>query len=125
MDLEQFRASPDKTQWPTKPKRPAQRRRGKWFLKGPIPGEWLGQAARLPGRVLHVALALCYLAGMEKSPCVKPTWATWKRFGVTPDAGRRGLTALERAGLVSVDRHAGRCPVVTILDTPTETSKEC
>ena len=27
-----------------------------------------------------------------------------------------GLVALERAGLVAVDRHPGRCPVVTIRE---------
>lgn len=57
-----------------------------------------------------------YLAGLKKSRTVSPTWDVWRRFGLPPDAGRRGLAALERAGLVTVDRHVGRCPVVTIQD---------
>jgi hypothetical protein len=63
-----------------------------------------------------VGLALWYLVGVKKSRAVKPTWDTWQRFGLSPDAGRRGLAALEVAGLVAVDRHPGRCPVVTIQD---------
>jgi hypothetical protein len=47
---------------------------------------------------------------------VKPTRDTWKRFSLSPDAGRRGLAVLERAGLVAVDRHPGCCPEVTIQD---------
>jgi hypothetical protein len=37
-------------------------------------------------------------------------------LGVKPDAAGRGLIALESAGLVGVERGAGRKPVVTILD---------
>ena len=89
-------------------------------VKGPIPGEWVSRAAKLPGRVLHVGLALWFLAGMEKCRTVKPTWRIWRRFSVSPDTGRRGLAELERAGLVSVDRHPGRCPLVTIREWPSE-----
>ena len=118
-DMEPFRAKPRAEAAFAKPKRPPRHRTGEWFLKGPIPGPWLHRAAVLPGRALHVALAVWYLAGIEKRGHVKITWRVLDRFGVSPDAGRRGLLALERAGLVSVDRHRGRCPVVTILETPT------
>lgn len=125
VDLDQFRARPHGKPRPAKSKRPPRHKGHEWFLKGPIPGEWLTRAAQLPGRVLHVALALWYLAGVERDRCVKPTWATWKRFGVSPDTGARGLAALERAGLVAVDRHPGRCSLVTILEGRTEPPREC
>jgi hypothetical protein len=35
--------------------------------------------------------------------------------GVERDAARRGLAALEKASLVQVERHVGRCPRVTLL----------
>ena len=76
------------------------------------------------GRALHVALALWYLAGLENRNTVKPTWAVWRRFGVSPDASRRGLAALEAAGLVAVERHRGRCPLVTILEVVSERGDE-
>jgi len=65
---------------------------------------------------LRVALVLWYLAGLERSREVTPTWTTWRQFGLTRDIGRRGLLVLEQAGLVTVDRQRGRCPKVTILD---------
>ena len=117
LDLDQFRARRNGELRPAKSTRAPRHKAGEWFLKGPIPGEWLHRAAELPGRALHVALALWYLAGVEKRRQVKLTWGVFARFGVSPDAGGRGLVALERAGLVAVDRPPGRCTVVTILES--------
>jgi DNA-binding FadR family transcriptional regulator len=61
-------------------------------------------------------MALWYLAGVEACQEVKPTRRTWDRFGVSRHTGRRGLAALERAGLVAVTRARGRAPRVTILE---------
>jgi len=121
MDLEQFRTRSPQKPRRTRPQQPLRRKRRGWFLKGPIPGEWLSKVVQLPGRALNVAIALWFLAGVAKSRRIKPTWATWQRFGVSPDTGRRGLAALEHAGLVAVDRHSGRCPLVTILEVRDET----
>ena len=122
IDLEQFRAKRDGGPWPATPerkpkaKRPPRHRPGDWFLKGPIPGPWLSLAAKLPGKALHVGLALWCAAGMVKGNRLKLTSDQLRPFGVGYDAGHRGLAALERAGLVTVDRHRGRCPVVTICE---------
>lgn len=116
LDLESFRAENASQRRPAK--RTPRHKFGEWFVKGPIPGTWLSKAARLPGGSLHVGLALWFLAGLGKANTVVPTWAVLDRFGVSPSSGRRGLTALERAGLVSVERHRGRCPRVTILEAP-------
>ena len=118
LDLHQFKANGAGDRQPTRPKRPPRHKAGEWFLKGPIPGKWLVRAAEASGRGLRAGLALWYLAGVKKNRTVKPTWAVWKRLGLPPDGGRHGLAALEQAGLVAVDRHPGRCPVVTILDCP-------
>ena len=96
LDLDQFRARPDGKPRPVKQQRPPRHRAGEWFLKGPIPGEWLTRAAGLSFRALRAGLALWYLAGVRKSRAVKPTRDTWQRFGLSPDAGRRGLVAMER-----------------------------
>jgi hypothetical protein len=48
---------------------------------------------------------------------VKPTWGVWTQFGLSPDAGRRGLSALEEVALVDVERAPGCCPLVTILES--------
>ena len=93
-------------------------KRGKRFLKGPIPCRWLQLAARQPGKALHTGVVLWYKAGLIKRNEVKLTRSLLGEFGVLPDAGNRALRRLEEVGLVSVVRHRGRSPVVTILDGP-------
>ncbi len=117
LDLERFRrTNPDQLP-PPKPRRRCPRpTHGEWFLKGPIPGRWLKRAASLRGRALHVGLAVWLAAAMRRSNRVKLTRRHLARFGVPYDAGRRGLIALEQAGLVFAERHPGRCPLVTILE---------
>jgi hypothetical protein len=99
-------------------KRKARVRRGRWFIKGPLPGEWIGRASQLSGKALHVGLALWFISGRSKQEVVKLTRAALKLFSLRRDSARRGLAALERAGLVRVSRRRGRCPVVEILPYP-------
>lgn len=95
--------------------------KGEWFLKGPIPGDWLGRAAQMSGRSLHLGLAIWHLAFLEQTPTVSLTKRIRKRLGVEDkDAARRALAKLESAGLIRVERNSGRAPRVTILD-PRET----
>jgi len=39
---------------------------GEKFLKGPIPWDWISRAAKQPGKAVHVALVLWFLAGIKK-----------------------------------------------------------
>ena len=89
---------------------------GQEFLRGPIPLAWLAQAAALRGKALAVALAIWFKAGATKCPTVRLGRALLVKVSVSRKAGYRGLAALESAGLVVVERHPGRCPVVTICD---------
>ena len=86
------------------------------FLKGPIQLDWLVAAAKLPGKSLHVAIALSFLSGLTKSKSVRLTHATLDLFGVSRHSSYRALSQLESRGLVSVTRHPGRAPVVRLLD---------
>lgn len=90
---------------------------GEHFLRGPVPMGWLDTAARLPGRVLHVGVALWWLAWLRKEGVNPVRWrpSAGERFGLDRKAVYRGLGALEAAGLVRIERHRGRCPVVTLL----------
>lgn len=116
IDLESFRAKPtDRTQ-ARKPERIEQAKVRKWFIKGPIPGPWLVRAGKVSGVALRVGLAIWYLRGANRSKTVKPTWWVWAKFNLPPDSARRGLRALEQAGLVKVERQPGCCPVVSIKD---------
>jgi DNA-binding MarR family transcriptional regulator len=86
------------------------------FLKGPIPWRWLCQAASLSGKALHVAVALRFLAGLNKSNGVALSGRVLKDLGVSRHASYRALRALEEAGLIFVERHSGRNPFVTIVE---------
>lgn len=112
MDLEQLRAEPMLDRLPSKPRHKSPRG---WFLKGPIPGAWLEAAGRLPGKCLHVGLAIWHVKAMRRE--IRVTRGLLDRFGVKAGAGRWALAKLQAAGLVTVERKPGCSPVVTILET--------
>ena len=82
------------------------------FVKGPLQLEWIATAARLRGSALSVGIRLWFLAGLNRSSTV--TLAGMAEFGVTRWSAQRALKDLEQAGLVAVERRAGRKPIVTI-----------
>lgn len=90
------------------------RQRHDGFIKGPLPLGWMTQAAQMPGRTLQVALALWYLAGLQKSDSVSLASKTASQFGISRDAKTDALVRLENAGLVDVAQSPGRAPVVTL-----------
>ena len=90
------------------------------FLRGPIPLDWLSRAAALPGRSLHVAIAVWFMAGLKKTSMVPVSNITSLQFGLDRNAKYRALEWLEHANLIAVERRAGRAPIVTILEAPNE-----
>ncbi len=86
------------------------------FLQGPIPFRWLRRAAVLPGKGLQVALWVWHWSKVTKSDEVVVSVRKLKQgFGVGARAAARGLRALEREGLISVETHPGRSPRVRAL----------
>jgi hypothetical protein len=94
---------------PPKPRQPGK------FLKGPIPWPWLERAMPLPGKALHVGIQVWHQVGLTRSSVVSISMSGMAKVGVSRFAASRGIAALEKASLISVVRHAGRKPVVTIL----------
>jgi hypothetical protein len=90
-------------------------------LQGPVPLDWLSAAARVPGKSLHVGIALWFVSGLQRSHIVVLSNNTIRRFGLDRNAKYRGLAWLEQANLISVRRKLGRAPMVTILEHSTET----
>jgi hypothetical protein len=95
--------------------KPPRHKKGEKFLKGPVPLSWLASAAQLPGKSLHLGIVLWFLAGLKNTRSVSLSSSVLQRFGVDRSAKRRALSQLETAGLVSVHRHSGCNPLVTIL----------
>jgi hypothetical protein len=115
IDLDDFRVKPGDVSLPSKRERP--RRPRAPFIRGPLPVAWWQIAAGLTPSAIRVALSLWHLSGLTKSRKVRPNKKARARFGLTPHAARRGLAALEAAGLVEVRRAPGQYPTVTILET--------
>jgi hypothetical protein len=104
---------------PTKPvwqQKPPHHKPGEKFLKGPVPLSWLLRVAQLPGKSLHVGVAIWFLAGLKNTRDISLPNALLKRFGINRNAKYRSLAWLERNQLIAVERHSGRNPVITILD---------
>ena len=76
---------------------------------------WLVRAAHLPGRTLHLALALRLLALSQHTLQVRLGNIASLQFGLDRNAKYRALACLEAARLVTVSRKLGRSPTVTIL----------
>src|SRR5687767_13693876 len=74
------------------------------FVRGPIPLEWLHKAAVLPGKGLHVAIALWWRYGMANGKPFKLTQRALEHLNVKRDAASAALVRLERAGLIRVYR---------------------
>ena len=105
-----------------KPKKSIRRRKGS-FLRGPIPANWLSIAGNLPGKTLHVALAIWLAYGVVKESRFRftPKWYAW--FDIGPHTLRKSLHRLREAGLIRLVCRPGCSPIVTILDVP-EGSKD-
>jgi hypothetical protein len=117
IDTESLRLSRQSRQnQASKPTRLPRHAQGERFLRGPIPWLWLAAAARLPGKALHVAVQLWHWAGIKRTAEISLSMVDmYRQLGVNRHSGARGLKVLEKARLVSVVRHRGRHPIVTIL----------
>jgi len=70
--------------------------------------------ALLPGKSLHLALALCLLARTQGTCEVALSNSACRQFAIDRNAKYRALNCLEKAGLIQVKRKLGRSPLVTI-----------
>lgn len=76
---------------------------------------WISSAADLPGKAVHVALAIFWLVGMRPQRQVKMTRKALNLFNVSEDAYRDALPRLEAAGLIKVSRFPGQRALVEIV----------
>jgi hypothetical protein len=87
----------------------------KRFLKGPIPWNWVIRASELPGKALVLGLCLWRLKGATRKDTVLLSNTELEPFGIDRAAKSRGLAALEKAGLIKLDRKRGRWANITLL----------
>jgi len=90
------------------------------FVKGPLSLAWLGAAAKLPGKTLHMAMALCWLDGMNAGGPFKLNRKALDAFGVSDDAARDALHRLQVAGLITMTQSPGQRPLVSVVKAARE-----
>lgn len=83
-----------------------------------IPFDWLYHCNRLPGKTTAVALALWFLHGVTRNATFRLTREAVQLTGCSRGALYHALRALEEAGLISIRRHPGARPVITIHKAP-------
>jgi len=86
---------------------------GAWFI-APIPVAWIAEAAKLPGHALHVALAIMFVHGMKHGQVIELTRFHFNIFSISRGSARRGLDALQQAGLIEYMK-AGQKYKVTVI----------
>ncbi len=113
-DLEELEAEPADLLQPPQP-----RRTRSLFVKGPLPVSWLRQARGCGPAALPVGLMVWFLAGLSgRRGGLKMRPRLYEAFGLSRHAVYRGLTALERGGLLRVERRRGAAAVVAIVAEP-------
>ncbi len=84
---------------------------------------WMRLAARCGNRSEAVALLLWYAAGFQRSNPVKLSKTILAELGVHTKTAKRVLIRMAEFGLVDVEFHRGRSPVVTITTPPAKPSE--
>jgi len=85
------------------------------FIAGPISVAWVCMASQLGVKALLVGMALWHIRGLRKADTFIVSNLMLHEWGIEPDAKRRALRALERAGLIRIERRGKRSPQVTLL----------
>lgn len=122
LDLRSLSAGASPLVVPPSP-RPPRHQPGQAFLKGPVPWDWLVQAGQLPGQALHVGLVLWREAGCLNRHTVPFRLSLAVQFGMHQATARRGLHALEKAGLISTRTIPGRHLEVTLRSISNQQTK--
>jgi hypothetical protein len=116
IDLESLRLDPSLVGDPKPPIKKRPRYRGR-FLKGPIPFTWIDMAVAIGGaHPIAVGLALWHLRGIKLNErTVALSNVEVQQRGLSRQAKWRALVALEKAGLISIERRGSASPMVTII----------
>jgi hypothetical protein len=86
---------------------------GRFLKKTPL--DPLHRAAKLPGRTLHLYLAIRHRCDLQRSQTTTLPSTYLRSWGIDKHAKSRALEKLEGERLITVDRCPGRTPVVTLL----------
>jgi hypothetical protein len=113
-DLAEFTINPmDPRLVPARTARRGDHKARRYFVKVPL--EWLQRLEGAPGQTYRLALLILYRSWRNRGASIALTNRTIETDGVPAQSKRRALRDLERRGLVRVDWHSNRSPIVRIL----------
>lgn len=78
--------------------------------------DWLARAAKLPGKTLHVACAIWFVASLHRTPTIRLAPYSLRMFGVSRDACYDSLRRLADAEQIALSTGRGRLPRLTLVD---------
>ncbi|WP_295612442.1 hypothetical protein [uncultured Lamprocystis sp.] len=81
----------------------------------PIRLDWCNRAAALPGKTLHLAMALFWLGAECREASVILTRRTLRAWGISRDARYDALRRLRGAALIRSWQAPGRAPLVVTM----------
>jgi hypothetical protein len=85
------------------------------FIAGPVDVNWMSRARKLGVTALWVGLSLWFLRGLKRSDSFVVSNLMMQEWDVLPDAKRRALRTLEKAGLITIELRGKRSPCVTLV----------
>lgn len=90
-----------------------------YFLRGPIPLNWLAKAAHLPGKTFHVAVLIRLQQGIDgDGRLFKVDMKFRTLFGISRFAWCRALVFLKREGLIDFHGKRGKCARIKVVELP-------
>lgn len=78
--------------------------------------DWLTRAAKLPGKTLHVACAIWFVASLHRTPTIRLAPYALRMFGVSRDCCYDSLRRLADAELIALSTGRGRLPRLILVD---------
>ena len=88
-------------------------RRRKHFVR--VPWHWFETLSGATGQTWQLALHLLYLHWKDNGEPIKLANGMLKMDGIDRHAKSRGLSELERRGLITVERQPRKSPIVKLL----------
>lgn len=96
-----------------------------YFVKGPIPLDWLQLASRCGKLSISVAVLLWYQHGLQRGQGpIRVTHRLLDHFGIHPRTAKRVLAAMAEANLITVRFRRGASPVVLQIHLLTTTGAQ-
>lgn len=84
------------------------------YFAGNIPIQWFEEVLKLPGAACRIAMLIWHYQRLRSLP-VRVSMSKCRIINVERRARNAAIDALEKAGLIKVEAHSDRSPVVRVI----------